>query len=137
MEAAGEPGEGDEDLVEAQVGGELSRLLGGARPPSDPSEAELSDAVEELVAWWASRPVGRRRLGEAVNRRPYSRDQRLLILDAWIRSRLPAKDFSGLVGVSVPTRLDPVTRRAILLLKETILSGVRTGSTTCSCVRRA
>jgi len=73
-------------------------------------------------------------------------EQRLLLLDTWRRSGLPAKDFSGLVGISKHTlytwkkrfeepgpaglvdqprggrrgsRLPELTRRTILMLKET------------------
>jgi transposase len=90
-------------------------------------------------------PAGRRlSQPEAVNV-PLTPEQRLLALDAWRRSKLPAGDFAPLVGVSkhtlyawkhkfdsegpaglldhprgAPTgsRLPEVTRRAILMLKE-------------------
>ncbi|MDH3879768.1 MAG: IS481 family transposase [Desulfobacterales bacterium] len=75
----------------------------------------------------------------------FTGEQRLLLLDTWRRSGLPAKDFAGLVGISAPTlytwkkrfedygpaglvdqprgakkgsRLPEVTRRTILMLKE-------------------
>jgi transposase len=82
---------------------------------------------------------------QAGEQRYFSPEERLLLLDTWIRSGLPAKDFSGLVGVSKHTlyswkkkfddhgpsglvdaprgarkgsRLPEVTKRAILMLKE-------------------
>jgi transposase len=78
--------------------------------------------------------------------RSLTAEQRVLTLDAWLRSGLPAKDFAPLVGVSHHTlynwkrrftelgpagleegqrgrprgsRLPDVTKRAILLMKET------------------
>jgi len=75
----------------------------------------------------------------------FTAEQRLLLLDTWRRSGLPAKDFAGLVGISTPTlyswkkrfedygpaglidrprgskkgsRLPEVTKRTILMLKE-------------------
>jgi transposase len=77
--------------------------------------------------------------------RPLTPEQRLLLLDAWRRSELPARDFAPLAGVSRHTlyawnrkfqqeghagledrprggppgsRLPEVTRRAILMMKE-------------------
>lgn len=78
-------------------------------------------------------------------RRTYTPEERFLILDTWLRSKLPAKDFAPLVGVSkhslyawkkrfetdgpagledtprqrTGSRLSEATKRAILLLKET------------------
>lgn len=83
---------------------------------------------------------------EAAARREWTPAQRLLILDSWRRSALPAGDFAALVGVSKHTlyawkkafeaqgpaglmdhpkgaktgsRLPELTKRAILMLKET------------------
>jgi transposase len=92
------------------------------------------------------RPRSRRLAREPeAPRPPLTGAQRLLILDAWRRSGLPARDFAPLVGVSrhtlyawkkrfdaegpagledqsrgAPTgsRLPEVTRRAILMMKE-------------------
>ena len=81
----------------------------------------------------------------ATPRRTYTAEERFLILDTWLRSKLPAKDFAPLVGVSkhslyawkkrfeadgpagledsprqrTGSRLSEATKRAILLLKET------------------
>lgn len=88
---------------------------------------------------------GRRLLKPDADRRgQLTPEQRLLILDAWLRSGLPAKDFAGLVGLSKHTlyawkqkfaehgpeglvdrkrggpcgsRLPELTKRAILMLK--------------------
>ena len=97
------------------------------------------------------RPPWKKRRGkrlvnkQAEQHRCFTPEERLLLLDTWIRSALPAKDFSGLVGVSKHTlyswkkkfedhgpsglvdaprgarkgsRLPEVTKRAILMLKE-------------------
>ena len=80
------------------------------------------------------------------SRRTFTAEQRLMLLDTWFRSGLPAKDFSSLVGVShhslynwkkrfeadgpaglmdqpkgarKGSRLSEVTKRSILMLKET------------------
>jgi transposase len=82
---------------------------------------------------------------DKAGRLRFDAKQRLLLLDAWLRSKLPAKDFGGLVGVSPHTlykwkqrfeaegpggledrpkktagksRLPDTTQRAILLMKE-------------------
>jgi transposase InsO family protein len=93
---------------------------------------------------WRGR--GRRLVKKEPGEQRYFRpEERLLLLDTWQRSGLPAKDFSGLVGVSKHTlyswkkrfddqgpaglvdaprgarkgsRLPEVTKRAILMLKE-------------------
>jgi transposase InsO family protein len=90
-------------------------------------------------------PRGRRLVPrEDKKREPLTPEQRLLLLDTWQRSGLPARDFSGIVGLSPHTlyawkkrfqrygpaglmdrprggprgsRLPEVTKRAILLLK--------------------
>jgi len=73
----------------------------GGRPP-EAAPAETAASVSE------SRPVRRRRRGkqmtkpeESPRRIHYSGEQRLLILDVWRRSALPAADFAPLVGLSM------------------------------------
>jgi transposase InsO family protein len=106
------------------------------RGPGDPSE------IPNL----SSRPRGRRLAKKSEGERKHlSAEQRLLILDTWKRSGLPAGDFSELVGLSPHTlylwrakfqsegpgglvpkpkggprgsRLSDLTRRTILMLKE-------------------
>jgi transposase InsO family protein len=91
-------------------------------------------------------PRGRKRAAaKPAPAAPLTAQQRLLLLDAWRRSGLPAADFAGLVGISKHTlydwkrrfaadgpaalmdrprgaprgsRLSEVTRRAILMLKQ-------------------
>ena len=94
----------------------------------------------------AARRKGRRLVRrEETRRAPFTPEQRLLILDSWLRSKLPAGDFAALVGLSKHTlylwkkqfdrlgpaglmdhakgartgsRLPDVTQRAILLMKQ-------------------
>ena len=141
---------------------------GGARPVPSPTPAE-HDALgtlldPELVGVRGARPASRRELAELIlryrdeqaarqarrrqpeeTRQSFTSEQRLLILDSWLRSKLPAGDFAPLVGLSKftlyawkarfaehgpaglddqprgrPTgsRLSEATKRAILLMKE-------------------
>src|SRR5207237_7318805 len=91
-------------------------------------------------------PRGRRLVPPGSKVPPVTPEQRLLLLDTWRRSGLPAADFAALVGVSKHTlyawkkqfeqhgpaglldqprgpkegsRLPELTQRTILLLKET------------------
>jgi transposase InsO family protein len=88
---------------------------------------------------------GRKLVKAQEGRQAFTSQQRILILDAWRRSELPATDFAPLVGLSLPTlyswraklqrggpeallgrprgapkgsRLPEVTRRTILMMKE-------------------
>lgn len=126
---------------------ELSSLLDpdsqgvrGARPAS---RRELAELILRYRDEHASR---RSRRLEPDSKKPrFSAEQRLLILDSWLRSKLPAGDFAPLVGISLHTlrawkarfaefgpaglddkptgrptgsRLSEATKRAILLMKE-------------------
>ena len=111
----------------------------GAAPASREELAELISRYRDLHASRRSRHRGRDRAPR------FSPEQRLLILDSWLRSKLPAADFAPLVGISLHTlrkwkarfeelgpaglddkplgrptgsRLSETTRRAILLMKE-------------------
>jgi transposase InsO family protein len=122
-------------------GAEDRRSRSGAEPPTPPSGNASS---RPLLTGDVPRP------GSALARLPstetkFTPEQRLLILDAWRRSGLPAGDFAPLVGLSKHTlyawqkrfeaegpaglldkpkgapsgsRLPEPTRRAILMLKE-------------------
>jgi transposase InsO family protein len=104
------------------------------------------DADAELRRYQRSRPRGRRLVKkEARPAEPLTASQRLLLLDTWRRSGLPAGDFAALVGLSKHTlyawkkkfeqqgpaglmdqprggptgsKLPDLTKRTILLLKE-------------------
>jgi transposase InsO family protein len=125
----------------------------------------LADAVEDVDERWAasaataegplpppplagpgrSRPQGRRLVPPGPAAPPLTPEQRLLLLDTWQRSGLPAADFAALVGVSKHTlyawklkfatdgpaglldapksglkgsRLPDLTKRTILMLKK-------------------
>jgi transposase InsO family protein len=129
--------------------------------PDDPPLVYLDETGEEAFFVEDEEPAfkpprliggGRRKRGRSRSKAPatparktYTGEERFLILDTWLRSKLPAKDFAPLVGVSKhslyawkkrfetdgpagledsPRRrtgsgLSEATKRAILLLKET------------------
>ena len=120
-------------------------------PPEEPVRQSLhvpaldDEGVPVRRSPWRKRRGRRLVKKQAGEQRYYTPEQRLLLLDTWLRSGLPAKDFSGLVGVSKHTlyswkkrfddhgpaglvdaprgarkgsRLPEVTKRAILMLKQ-------------------
>ena len=122
------PEHGDELELDAQES-ELDVLVGKRLVPAGPRRRKSRLLVKP----------------ETATRKPFSPQQRLLLLDTWQRSGLPAKDFSALVGVSAHSlykwkrlfqqhgpeglmdqrkgqgkgsRLPEVTKRTILMLKE-------------------
>jgi len=153
---------------------ELDRVLpeepdGGGRPAPDDEALSLPDEVDGDEAAAAPPPLtdgpptaeenvspapiltprrkGRRLAKPAAKDRTptHTPEQRLLLLDTWLRSGLPAKDFAALVGLSAHTlyswkkrfaehgpeglmdrprgrpkgsRLPEITKRSILMLKE-------------------
>ena len=125
-------------------GGDLPRP--GDRPVTESEEPRPFGFA--LPSAGRRKPVGRRlvKLEPGADKSPaHKPEQRLLILDCWQRSGLPAKDFADLVGVSKHTlyawkkaftqhgpaglmdrqrgakpgsRLPEVTQRSILMLKQ-------------------
>lgn len=120
-------------------GGDPGGGLDAASGSGDEFEAPLA------LPRFLPRRRGRRLKKPELPRGPLTPQQRLLVLDCWKRSGLPAGDFSALVGLSKHTlyawkrrfdqegpaglmdkpkggprgsRLPEVTRRAILLMKE-------------------
>jgi len=80
-------------------GAESRRSRDGAEPAPPPADEVASRPK------LSGRGVPRRKRGAALERLPtteksFSPEQRLLILDAWRRSGLPAGDFAPLVGIS-------------------------------------
>lgn len=79
---------------------------GSSLPPPDPEDAQAHACPEEDTQTQSSpRPAPRRRGKRYVpadrdRRAAFIPEQRLLILDAWQRSCLPARDFAPLVGLS-------------------------------------
>ena len=148
-----------EEAESARRGGEadLAREVGEALVAREAEPTPISTIVACSEARTAGEEVARevasprRRRGKRLvspeakkSRRGLTGEQRLLMLDAWQRSGLPAKDFSALVGVSPHTlyawrkrfsehgpaglmnkpkggpkgsRLPEVTKRSILMLK--------------------
>ena len=116
--------------------------------PAGPDPDAPAESPRNLAAWPLGRGRKTRRLEPpevAAGRRQLTPAQRLLILDAWQRSGLPAGDFAPLVGCSRHTlylwqkrfkdhgpagledaprgqrkgsRLPELTKRAILLIKQ-------------------
>ena len=146
---------GDEGRGEAEprgAGGERNRAVpGGAEPAEDAPDETPQHSPPLGAADLASLPLPRRRTRrrvkqeEASPRRQFTPEQRLVILDTWQRSTLPAKDFAPLVGISmhslykwkkafeeegpaglqdkprgrkVGSKLPDATRRAIVMLKQ-------------------
>lgn len=122
-------------------GAEPRRSRGGAEPTAPPNQDDA--AVGSSRRRRAPRAGAALRLPSTET--SFSPEQRLLVLDAWQRSGLPASDFAPLVGVSKHTlylwqqkfrregpaglidkpkgaltgsRLPELTRRTILMLKE-------------------
>jgi transposase InsO family protein len=163
------PGVGDEGVGEADERGTGARPIpGGARQGDDlcePVTEGLGGLLDGDLGVRGAPPASRDELAELIlryrqeqaahrsrRRQPmdtgkprFTAEQRLLILDSWLRSKLPAGDFAPLVGLSLHTlrawkarfaelgpaglddkplgrpsgsRLSEATRRAILLLKE-------------------
>jgi hypothetical protein len=88
--------------------------LGGEASERDASALHRGD---ELIL-----PAPRRRTRQQIRqerrrRKDYTPRERLLILDAWTRTRLPAKDFGGLLGISIHTLYRNVNWVAVLAVK--------------------
>jgi transposase InsO family protein len=115
--------------------------------PAGPEELDFSSGVElpRRPLGWNGKPKGRSLVRPDEVRLAFSPHERLLILDTWQRSGLPAGDFAPLVGLSKHTlylwkkrfteqgpaglaerprgaktgsKLSEVTRRTIVMLKE-------------------
>jgi transposase InsO family protein len=135
---------GDEEAPVAEAGRGVEGPPDDASPPPEP---EGGPPAAVPAPGLPGRPRGGRRLAKAAEepRSPLTAEQRLLVLDTWRRSGLPAGDFAALVGISKFTlynwkhrfqkegpaglstrqrggpkgsRLPEVTRRTILMLKE-------------------
>jgi len=137
------------------LSGGVAPLPDEPEPLQDLAETEATEGIEEPLAPspWAtsgvprrSRRGGRRLVKKAEGPAPaLTPEQRLLLLDTWQRSGLPAGDFGALVGVSKHTlyawkkrfeaegpaglldqprggpwgsRLPELTKRTILLMKQ-------------------
>jgi transposase InsO family protein len=129
---------------------ETSEVVGGSTPAAETMAAETPAADDTPTAFGLARRLGRqrgRRLVKPAERTPpLTAEQRLLLLDTWRRSGLPAADFAALVGLSRHTlyewkrkfaaqgpaglmdrprggargsQLPDLTQRTILMLKQT------------------
>ena len=133
------------------ISGGLSTEEGTAREgePGRTGRGEMRDdaplSPPRLGAWRPGTSARRVKLEDLEEKRHFQPQERLLLLDTWMRSKLPATEFSTLVGVSTFTlyawkkrfeargpaglsdriggrqtgsRLPEPVRRAILMLKE-------------------
>jgi transposase-like protein len=87
-------------LGRGDLGGLLDPESPGVRGESPATRDELAGLILRYRAEQASRQ-SRRRVEERWPR--FTPEQRLLILDSWLRSKLPAGDFAPLVGLSLHT----------------------------------
>jgi transposase InsO family protein len=131
--------------------GEPTEVVDGSTPTAaEAMSAETQSADDGPTAFGLARRLrrqrGRRLVKPAEPRPPLTAEQRLLLLDTWRRSELPAADFAALVGLSRHTlyewkrkfaahgpgglmdrprggargsQLPDLTKRTILMLKET------------------
>jgi transposase InsO family protein len=149
------------DLVDESDGRNILEEASGLVPPPAGGQEELprsgaASAAEDMAPPPApvfsfsqpprSKPAGRRLVKPDLSKAPtHTPEERLLLLDCWQRSNLPAKDFAALVGVSKHTlyawkkafaqhgpaglmekkrgakegsRLPELTKRTILMLKQ-------------------
>jgi len=128
---------------------EIAKTLDALAAAPDPRTPE-SDVLEPSAGALRQRPLlagrrrGRRLVQPQAKPEPLTPQQRLLLLDIWQRSKLPARDFGALVGLSKHTlyawkkkfdregpaglmdeprggprgsRLPELTKRTILMLK--------------------
>lgn len=117
--------------------------------PPDPSEQEIDEQPEprvpNLCAGPAKKPKQRKTVPAGTKRQAFTPQQRLLVLDTWQRSGLPAKDYAAILGISKHSlytwkkrfneqgpagledgpkgapkgsKLNDATRRAIIMMKQ-------------------
>jgi len=140
-------GDDDESLVD-HLAEDVTPVDDWEQPaPAPPTEPDFSSGVElpSRPLGWNGRPRGRSLVKPDEVRQAFSPHERLLILDTWQRSGLPAGDFAPLVGLSKHTlylwkkrfseqgpaglaerprgaktgsKLSEVTKRTIVMLKQ-------------------
>jgi hypothetical protein len=102
LAAAAEQPPPPEAGAEAPPAGEGS--AGATAPAGEPPPAEAAGGGDLPSAFALARRTGRRRgrrlVPPAAPAPPLTAEQRLLLLDTWQRSGLPAADFAALVGLS-------------------------------------
>ncbi len=141
-----------------------NETVGGAEVTGGGAERSPTALPPGRASAAPARLTGRRTVpAAAAGRRALTAPGRVLLLDAWMRSQLPASEFAALVGLSAATlyqwrkrfeargpadledgprgrkgarRLAEPIRRAIVMLKRAHPDWGRTASTTCSCAAR-
>jgi transposase InsO family protein len=136
-----------QDEVDAALGGVSSDAAPASRSGTD-ADSGLKLTADEAGGrrcLLAGRRPGRRLIKPEAKREPLTPQQRLLLLDTWRRSGLPAGDFAAMIGMSKHTlyawkkrfdqegpaglldqprgsvkgsRLPDLTKRSIMMLKE-------------------
>jgi transposase InsO family protein len=141
--------EGGSDLGAAEIGTDRAGLEEQQGHQFEQESSEAPDSPRHLVSGRgrsrSNDRLRRRVRASEAGKRHLSGSQRLLILDSWLRSKLPANDFASIAGVAPHTlyqwrkrfeeegpaglaqpqgrrsggsRLSEPTRRAILMLKD-------------------
>jgi hypothetical protein len=93
------------DETDSLLSGLLDPDRPGVRNARPASRQELADLILRYRDEQAARQARRRQ--EPESRPRFTAEQRLLILDAWLRSKLPAGEFAPLVGLSLHTLRAP------------------------------
>jgi len=95
--------ESGEERDEGSVEGLDLEAMAPDIDPVGPAEGSLARPEREFKPQGRPRRVARTRRTPARPTREYTGEQRLLLLDTWQRSELPATEFSQLVGVAPQT----------------------------------
>lgn len=81
----------------------LAEGVGGDEVAGDERSERAADSPRKYVPRGAPRRTARTVSPEAARVAAFTGEQRLLLLDAWLRSKLPATEFAALVGVTSTT----------------------------------
>jgi transposase InsO family protein len=88
----------DEESLARQLPDDEDEAVADAEPGEQPPDAPEADLFPLVPP--SGRKTRRKVIREQTTRQSFTPQQKLLLLDTWQRSGLPAKDFSPLVGVS-------------------------------------
>jgi len=101
--AEGPAEESGEERVEGSVEGLDLEAMAPDDTPVGPAEGSLARPAGHFKAPGSPRRVARTRRTPTRRTKEYTGEQRLLLLDTWRRSELPASEFSQLVGIAPQT----------------------------------
>jgi len=94
------PDETEEGEADESMNADPQAPAGAAEGPAGIGETEGVDPGAPPPPLALGKPRGRRLVKKQKQHAPLSPEQRLLLLDTWLRSGLPAKDFAAMVGIS-------------------------------------